>query len=126
MVGEKVLKDSIQIKGRKPRAFEKLDEYDIDILLVQREWMTQPLQKEKNWIPIFENFNAGLYLRNAPENAANLQRCADYYHGQGIPFDKAKGFDERAAYQANSQWATRFRVERKHLKMDTNLMAAGW
>jgi hypothetical protein len=121
-----VFQDSRVIANRKPGAFEKLDEYDIDILLVQREWMTKGLLQDGKWIPIFENFNAGLYLRNTPENSDGLDKCRDYYSARGIPFDLDEGFDEHAAYRANRDWAKQFRVQRRHLKMRTNKLVAGW
>ena len=74
----------------------------------------------------FENFNAGLYLRNTPENFDDLHRCYDYYARQGIPFDFDSGFEEHAAALANEGWAARFRVERQHLKMGTSRLYDGW
>lgn len=125
-IGKDVFLDSRTIANRKRGAFEKLDQYKIEILLVHREWMTQELQREQKWIPIFENFNAGLYLRDRPESAANLRRCAEYYEAYGIPFDMNEGFDEHAAFEANPEWAKDFRVERRHLKMGGGKMVAGW
>jgi hypothetical protein len=124
--GERVLKDSLIIERKGSTAFAKLDEYKIDILLVQREWMTKDLAREKNWIPLFENLNSGVYLRNTPANAGDLEKTADYYKAQGVPFDKDRGFDEHAAFTANPDWAARFHIERMHLKLDTNRMVAGW
>lgn len=125
-IGKDVFLDSRTISNRSRGAFEKLDQYNIEILLVHREWMTKELQREQKWIPIFENFNAGLYLRDRPESAANLQRCAEYYEAYGMPFDMSKGFDEHAVFKANPEWAKDFRVERRHLKMGRGKMAAGW
>ena len=75
--------------------------------------VTKKIQEERGWIPIFENFNAGLYLRDRPASTTNLQRCAEYYEAYGIPFGKQEGFDEYAAYKANPEWAEHFRVERR-------------
>ncbi len=125
-VGKKVLDDSMVIENRRAGAFEKLDEYKVDILLVYREWMTQELQRDRKWVPVFENLNAGVYVRDTPANAENLRKCAEYYRARGIPFDPAKGFSERAAFVANREWCREFRVERMHLRMRTNKKVAGW
>jgi len=125
-IGKDVFLDSRTIANRRRGTFEKLDQYNIEILLVHREWMTKKLQREQKWIPIFENFNAGLYLRDRPASAANLRRCAEYYEAYGMPFDMNKGFDEYAVFKANPEWAKDFRVERRHLKMGRSKMVAGW
>ena len=38
--------------------------------------MTDRIAEERGWIPVFENWNAGVYLRDDPVNAGNLERCA--------------------------------------------------
>lgn len=125
-VGRKIVNDGSTIANRRAGAFEKLDEYDINILLVPRGWMTEKLQEQRGWIPIFENYNAGLYLRDGPAAAANLQRCAQYYEANGIPFGEQNGFHEYAAYKANREWAKQFRIRRRHLSMGSRKMIAGW
>lgn len=115
-VGERVTRDALKIERRLPGTFEKLDAYGVDLLLVPRGWMTDRIAEERGWIPVFENWNAGVYLRDDPANAENLGRCADYYAARGIPFDPARGFDGRAARRANREWAERFRVQRRHLR----------
>lgn len=114
-IGESVLLDSYHVSRRLPRSFEILDAYGIEILLVHRGWMTAELLRTQKWIPVFENWNSGLYLRDRPRSAANLERCAAYYRVRGIPFDEKRGFDERAAFLANRAWAERFGVRRVHL-----------
>jgi hypothetical protein len=115
-VGERVARDARRIEGRLPGTFDKLDAYDVDLLLVPRGWMTDRIQQREGWLPIFENFNAGVYLRDGPESAENLRRVAAYYAALGIPFDPAVGFDGRAARRANRGWARQFRVQRKHVQ----------
>ena len=95
--GKKVIRDSLTIDRRGKRAFSLIEQYNIDVLLVKREWMTPQLNQGK-WICVFENFNASLYLRNTPAAADSLQRCADYYAAYIIPFDPTTGFNERLAY----------------------------
>jgi len=125
-VGEQVLRDSLVIERSQPKAFEKLDEYGIDILLVRREWATPRALREQGWVPVFLNFNAGVYLKDRPENVVNFAKCADYYRARGIPFSLPKGFDERAANAANRNWANDLLVQRKHLKRDTSVLVDGW
>ena len=72
-VGER---DALRIERRLPRTFEKLESYGVDLLLVPRGWMTDRIAEERGWIPVFENWNAGVYLRDDPVNAGNLERCA--------------------------------------------------
>jgi hypothetical protein len=112
-IGEQVVRDSKRIALRRDGTFQKLDEYGVDILLVERGWMRP--ESEPGWIPLFENFNSGVYLRDSPGNVANLRRAAAYYRARGIPFDPERGFEERAALGANPEWARRFRVQRRHL-----------
>ena len=115
-VGERVTRDALRIERRLPGTFEKLDAYAVDLLLVPRGWMTDEIARERGWIPVFENWNAGVYVRDDPANAENLRRCADYYAARGIPFDATRGFDGRAARLANRDWTQRFRVQRRHLR----------
>lgn len=115
-IGESVLLDSYRVSHRLPGSFDILDSYGIEILLVHRGWMTAELLRREKWIPIFENVNSGVYLRDRPQSAANLDRCAAYYHARGIPFDRKRGFDERAAFLANRAWADRMGVRRVHLE----------
>ena len=91
-----------------------------------REWMPKERLTQRTWLPLFENFNAGVYVRNAPRNAVNMQRSAEYYGRFGIPFSTESGFSERQAADANKTWAGDFRVERQHLRMRTANMLAGW
>ncbi len=112
-IGERVARDSLVIEHRGERAFEKLDAYGVDVLLVPRGWMTEELQDARGWVPVFENFNAGVYLRSTA--ADDLARCARYYQRVGVPFDSERGFDGRTAHQHNEEWARAFQVEPRHV-----------
>jgi hypothetical protein len=114
-IGEQVLRDSDAIAKRRPGYPELLDAYAIEILLVHRGWMTEGVRREGRWIPVFENWNSGVYLRPGPNLAANLERCRDYYARRKIPFDSETGFVERLAAEANPRWARLLRVQRRHL-----------
>jgi hypothetical protein len=125
-VGKDVFEASSAINNLRPNAFDLLDQYDIDLILMPREWMPKQRITERKWLPLFENFNAGVYVRNTPKNAVNLERAAEYYARFGVPFSTETGFSERAANEANKTWASDFRVERQHLRMRTANMVAGW
>jgi hypothetical protein len=125
-VGKDVFEASSAIDNLRPNAFDLLDKYDIDLILMPREWMPKQRIAERKWLPLFENFNAGVYVRNTPRNATNLQRAAEYYARYGVPFSSETGFGERQAVEANKTWATDFRVERAHLKLRTGTMVNGW
>ncbi len=112
--GDEVLTDSITVTNRLRGAFATLDKWAIDLLLVERGWMTPPLRRSHGWIPLFQNANAEIYLRDHADNAADLRRVADYYAAEGVPFDPERGFEEQAAFEANRDWAKRFRVQRVH------------
>jgi hypothetical protein len=114
-IGEQVLRDSHAIANRSPGYERLLDAYAVEILLVHRGWMTESIRREGRWIPVFENWNSGVYLRPGPSLAANLERCRDYYARRRIPFDPEAGFVERLAVEANPRWASRLRVQRRHL-----------
>lgn len=124
--GEKLFLDSLAIERRRPNAFDLLDQYDIDVLLLPREWFTRNDPKREEWICVFENFLAGVYVRNTPRNHANLQRCAAYYEPLGIPFSMTKGFSELAARRANVDWCNRYYVQRYHLNRGKKPMVPGW
>jgi hypothetical protein len=112
-IGERVARDGLTIEHRGERAFELLDTYEVDVLLVPRGWMTEELQTARGWLPVFENFNAGVYLRSTA--ADDLARVVRYYQRAGIPFDSQRGFDGRAASEHNEGWARAFRVEPRHV-----------
>lgn len=114
-IGEQVVRDSHAIANRRSGYDELLDEYEIEILLVHRGWMTEAIRVGGGWIPVFENFNSGVYLRPGPALQSNLARCSRYYAGYGVDFSRDGGFVERAAARASPEWARSMRVQRRHL-----------
>ena len=112
----------------KLRIAKKLDEYGIDLMLLPRGWMTQELRKERGWLTLFENVNAGLYLRRGPGTEADIERVQRYYDQRGIPFDSELGFEERRAFEANRAWANGFAIRRTHyqqFRMSFRLLQRG-
>ena len=114
-VGESVVRDADAITHRRPGHRALLDRYRIEILLVRRGWMTAEIEAKGVWLPVFENFNSGVYLRRGRAFEKNLERCKAYYEKRGIPFDSQVGFDEKRAMLANSRWARTLKVQRIHL-----------
>lgn len=113
-IGREVIDDDDVISYRLPEAFEKLDQYGIDLMLLPRGWMTPKVRKEQRWLTLFENVNAGLYLRHGPDTEADLKRVQAYYDQWGVPFDSDLGFEEKRAFEANRAWADRFAIKRIH------------
>lgn len=58
----------------------------------------------KDWVRIYENDAAYIYLRKGALNKANFERVANYYKSRHIPFDDAKGLDLRTAWLSNPEW----------------------
>jgi len=109
--GEDLFKASLAIEYHRPNAFALLDDYHIDILLVPQEWMAQGDPSPQHWIPVFENYSAALFIRDVPANAGDLEKCERYYREHSVPFDRARGFDRRAAFRANPKWAEAMDVD---------------
>jgi hypothetical protein len=114
-IGERIVRDSHAIANRTPGHVELLDDYEIEILLVHRGWMTEAIRARGGWISVFENVNSGVYLRPGPALEANLDRSARYYAARGVDFSREVGFVERDAIRSNSEWARSMRVQRRHL-----------
>ena len=114
-IGEHVVRDSHAIANRTKDYEKLLDDYEIEILLVPRGWLTDAIRSGAGWIPVFENFNSGIYLRAGRQLGNNLERCERYYEQRQIPFDSQAGFVERTAAESNPRWARNHRVQRRHL-----------
>lgn len=107
-----------QRRGGKPDEsfLELLDRQQIDVFMGlrlprasagTRPWFhtTAHLEGAPGWIPAFRNLTSSLYLRNNARNRENLQRIADYYRAQKVPFDLAQGFDPAAVINDARAWA---------------------
>lgn len=114
-IGEQVVRDSHVIANRTPGYEKLLDAYGIEILLVHRGWMTEPIRADGGWIAVFENWNSGVYLRPGPALESNLAHASRYYAARGVPFDPGRGFVERDAVETSPEWARSMRVQRRHL-----------
>lgn len=109
--GEDVFKASLDIEFHRSSAAALLDRYGIDVLLVPPGWSSKGNPGAARWIPVFANYSAAVFVRDTALNAGDLERCAIYYRRLGIPFDRDRGFDARAAIAANPGWARHMGVE---------------
>ncbi|UCE58932.1 MAG: hypothetical protein JSU63_16000 [Phycisphaerales bacterium] len=112
--GEKIYQDTQEILRGGHNAEALLEEYEVDILLVYREYITADDRDKNAWVPVFENYNSGVYLRNSRRNAENLRKCAEYYASRGVPFDLQEGFNAQDAYAADRDWAKSMYIMGKH------------
>jgi hypothetical protein len=115
-LGDEIVRDARTISLRRAGFHERLQHYGIEIVLVERGWMTDAMRASPLWRTAFENFNSGVYLRVGPSLEENLARCAAYYEQRGIPFDLASGFREQAAFESNPRWAARMNLRRFHIE----------
>jgi hypothetical protein len=115
-IGREVQRDSELIEYRLPPAFQMLEEYGVDLMLQPRGWMTDEIREQGEWLTLFENVNAGLYLRRTPDTRADLHRVKEYFEEHRVPFDSETGFDERHVFNQNRKWADEFGVRRVHLR----------
>jgi hypothetical protein len=95
---------------------ELLDRQRIDVFLgirfpqlrsARRPWFytTGHLEGAPGWIPVFRNVRSAVYLRTNERNRANLERVAEYYARQGVPFDPSRGFDPEGVIREARNWA---------------------
>ena len=63
------------------------------------------LENAPGWIPVFRTPGQAIYLRMNERNQENLQRIADYYESEGVPFDGERGFDADRVVAEAPDWA---------------------
>ncbi|MEE3331984.1 MAG: hypothetical protein VX246_14055 [Myxococcota bacterium] len=116
-IGKEVVRTSHRIATGRDGALQLADDFDLDILLVERDWLESRAQeRDAVWLVAFEAYNSQILLRRDPSGAANRQRFAKYYASLGIPFDSEQGFDAFDAWNANHSWARSHGVRRKHIR----------
>jgi hypothetical protein len=95
---------------------ELLERQRIDVFLgirfpqlrdVRRPWFytTGHLERAPGWIPVFRNARSAVYLRTDERNRANLERVADYYARQQVPFEPSRGFEPERVIREARNWA---------------------
>ena len=66
---------------------------------------TSHLEGVPGWIPVFRNLTGSVSMRDHPRNQRNLERIADWYAEQDVPFDPESGFDVESVIRENRTWA---------------------
>ncbi len=105
-------------EGLRPgESFEQLlDRYGIDVFfgtgLPQLSLPGRPLfsttaylEGRDGWILVFRNVRSAVYLRDDERNRPNLERVADYYAREGVPFDAKRGLDPARVIREDPEWA---------------------
>jgi hypothetical protein len=73
-------------------------------------WTSAQLEDTPGWIPIFRNIECALYLRANERNRDNLERIAEFYRAERVPFDLDRGFEIDAVIRDTPEWAVRHGV----------------
>jgi tetratricopeptide (TPR) repeat protein len=95
---------------------ELLDRFGVDLFLgirlpqvpvSNRPWFytTAHLERAPGWIPVFRDLSSAVYLRADERNRANLERLADYYAREEVPFDLRRGFEPARVIREARRWA---------------------
>jgi tetratricopeptide (TPR) repeat protein len=106
---------------------ELLDRLRVDLFLgirlpqvsnPNRPWFytTGHLERAPGWIPVFRNLRSAVYLRANQRNRANLERLADYYARQQVPFDPQEGFDPERVIRETRSWAVEHGLVPSHFE----------
>ncbi len=104
--------------GQDGGALELLDRHGVDLFVgvglpsaqhPDRPWRytTSHLERAADWMLVFRNLRSAVYVRRGERNRENLDRIADYYAGQGVPFDRGRGFDVERVLREAPEWALR-------------------
>ncbi|RLA42445.1 MAG: hypothetical protein DRQ97_13995, partial [Gammaproteobacteria bacterium] len=68
-------------------------------------YTTPDLETHPQWLLIHRSLDHAIYLRRTPHNRENLNRVAEYYAEEGIPFDLDSGLDIGVVLRRNTRWA---------------------
>jgi hypothetical protein len=91
-----------------------LDRHQIDVFLgvglpvagrPLRHYTTSHLEDAPGWIPIFRSLRSAVYLRANARNQENRRRVAEWFAGQRVAFDPARGFRAADALRLRPDWA---------------------
>ena len=66
---------------------------------------TSHLEGVPGWIPVFRNLTGSVSMRDHPRNQKNLDRIAQWYAEQDVPFDPESGFNVESVIRENRTWA---------------------
>jgi hypothetical protein len=107
-IGDRVIKDAHIIATGRPRSLFLLDQWDIDVVVVERGWLNRDrLRAKRNraWVRVFAGYNSEIWVRRGERGAGNREAFRRYYEAHGIPLDFRTGFRTHQAMRANPEWA---------------------
>jgi len=70
-----------------------------------RRYTTSHLEDAPGWIPVFRSLRSAVYLRANARNQENRRRVAEWFAGQRVAFDPARGFRAADALRQRPDWA---------------------
>jgi len=127
------LADAFAIRERigtpeNPRFEDALDDLGVDLFLGTGlpmetrpgrppNYSTIHLENVSGWVLVFRNLDSALYVRDDERGSRNLERVADYYLAEGVPYDRALGFQPREALRAAPEWSRAYGVGSAFLGM---------
>jgi len=99
-----------------PRFEDALDDLGVDLFLGTGlpmetragrppNYSTIHLENASGWVLVFRNLDSAIYVRDDERGSRNLERVADYYLAEGVPFDRTYGFQPREALRAAPEWS---------------------
>jgi len=109
-IGESIVRAGHVIATGRSGALDLADDFALDLLLVEREWMegapaVERARRDASWLRVFAAYNSELWARRDATGEPQRATLAAYYAAQGVPFDPERGFDPRAARDAKPAWA---------------------
>ncbi|MEZ4218446.1 MAG: hypothetical protein R3E88_18370 [Myxococcota bacterium] len=109
-IGEGIVRAGHVIATGRPGALDLADDFALDLLLVERDWLDaapapERARRDAAWLRAFASANSELWVRRDATGTATRATLADYYAAHGVPFDAERGFDPLAARAASPQWA---------------------
>ncbi len=68
------------------------------------------LERAPDWLLVSRSIDHAIYLRRGARNLENLERVADYYEREGVPFSRERGLDPAELIRARPDWAAAHRM----------------
>jgi len=107
-IGDRVIKDAHIIATGRPRSLFLLEQWEIDVVIVERGWLNGDrlrAKRNRTWVRVFAGYNSEIWVRRGDRGRANREAFRRYYETHGIPLDFRTGFRPRQAIRANPDWA---------------------
>lgn len=88
-----------------PKIVETLPAETDFVMTVAWKQQAQTFLDPARWIVVFENNHVTMAMKRNERNRENLSRILAYYRERGVPFDRARGFDSRLAWERAPAWS---------------------